>query len=87
MAGRVLHYDHLFAFSDAGLLRAAAVAQHIVHVVPLGPGAVRSEEIPVINQDPLRVAPVSPAQSPATSWGAPHCQGTCLLFCMATQLV
>ena len=38
-------HPRVFAFSDAGFLRAAAVAQHIAHVVPFGPGAVRSGEI------------------------------------------
>src|ERR1035438_4526013 len=35
----------VFAFSDAGLLRGARVAQHIAHVIPLGPGAVCAGEI------------------------------------------
>src|SRR6266852_5669203 len=35
----------VLAFPNAGLLRGARVAQHIAHLVPLGPGTVRAGEI------------------------------------------
>jgi hypothetical protein len=35
----------ILAFADAGFLRAAAVAQHVAHVVPGRPHAVRSREV------------------------------------------
>jgi len=38
--------------SDAGLLRRARVAQHIAHVVPLGPGAVGASEVLTRHQRP-----------------------------------
>ncbi len=50
------HHAGVLAFTDAGLLRCPTVAQHIIHLVPLGPCAGRSGEVLAWHQrfDPMR---------------------------------
>jgi hypothetical protein len=44
-------HARVFTFSDAGFLRAAAVAQHIPDVVAFGPCAIRSGEVLTWHKD------------------------------------